>query len=169
MPDFFLISNDFDFQVTGSPRLLIWLSSMSQSEAFYFCGIFFRKSLILIRAVVSWRTGSAGKCCWSWHASIFKVKFLSCTWFIFPSKCQAIAFIWGRLLVFWKSWNLSSTRELESWLRKSGKRLPVLRYLDVPTRPSRKLQRFEFFYHIWIESDIYYRWIPGGTVSACVP
>ena len=50
----------------------------------------------------------------------------------------------------WKSWNLSFTWDLESWLTKSAKVLLAFIYLDIATRRSRK----QYFWNRPSRSDL---------------
>ena len=74
------------------------------------------------------------------------------------SKCQLIAVYLRRIFRFWKSKNISSTSEMESWLTRNDKVPLVLRYIDFQTCPSRRLHFWNCYQVLnwrWFFSNVY--------------
>ena len=124
------------------------------------------KNIDFILAVESCLTKNAGKCCLSWHASIFKLIFHQLYMLHYSIKVLIDNFLFDANYSFSKNHGFCTLHRIGSlgW-KDLAKVLLILRYLDVSTRASRKLQ-------IWIllsRSELTVISFLDGTISYCVP
>ena len=93
--------------------------------------------------------------------------FFNFTCYIFLLRCQSTVFCLRQTIRFQKTWSLSSTSELDSWLTKFCKSVIVLKIFDFANHFSQK-NIFEFFSHGMNWRLYKFRWPVDGRTPASV-
>ena len=81
--------------------------------------------------------------------------------FIFPSSCHSIAFYWRRTMHLWRSWNLFSSFEFESWWAKFGKSAIGINLYWCSNSSFSKTTALNFSINVWLRGFLFFdfRWL----------